>query len=620
MTSAHTTRRLAALLAMDVVGYSQKMGKDEIDTLGQLKGLRVKVIDPAIAAHQGRVFKTMGDGFLAEFSSVVNALACAVHIQSKMQARNMTVAKDARLELRMGVHLGDILVEDDDLFGDGVNVAARIEALARPGGICVSGAVRDNVGNRLDLSFAPRGLHNLKNIAQPVQLFDVEMERATQPDGAIPAAKPTIAVLPFTNMSGDVEQEYFSDGITEDIITNLSRISALGVIARNTSFQFKDQHVDVPKVARQLNARFVLEGSVRKAASRVRITGQLIDGQTGEHLWAERYDRDLSDVFALQDEISETIARVLKLRLLPEEKATIAGRATTDPQTYKLYLMARHYSMMGSSRHQEAIVRICARAVERDETFAPAWALMAIAQSQQRLMGEENHDALRNAERALSLDPSLPEAHAAKARYLAGTGDFAAADAAVEIALQLDPDNFEAHRSAGRSTIAQHRFHDAIGHLERMAELDPSEFWGLGMLIHCYEMVGDTAMAQSAARRGLERIEALIKVQPDHGTALGFGVLALFALGETERATEWTERALLLEPDNQNMHYNLACAFCKAGLVEQTLELIAPMIATCGRDSLRWMNADKDLDNIREDARFQAMLAEASARLDGARA
>lgn len=300
-------RRLAAILAADVVGYSRLMGVDEAATLAALNAHRRELIDAKIAEHRGRIFKLTGDGMLAEFPSVVNAVACAAEIQSRMHERNAGVSESRRIEFRVGINVGDIIVEGEDILGDGVNVAARLEGIAPPGGIALSAAARDHIGNRLNLSFEDWGDQTLKNIDRPVKVFRVILSLPSSAASAIVSqaiapplqAKPSVAVLPFTNMSGDAEQEYFADGITEDIITDLSKVSGLSVIARNSVFTYKGKHADVQEVGRRFNVSTVLEGSIRKAGNRVRINAQLIDVRDGTHLWADRYDRELTDIFAI---------------------------------------------------------------------------------------------------------------------------------------------------------------------------------------------------------------------------------------------------------------------------------------------------------------------------------
>jgi TolB-like protein len=319
---ARVERRLAAILAADVAGYSRLIETDEEGTLRRLKGLRAEVIDPKIAGHKGRIVKTTGDGLLVEFSSVVDAVRCAAEVQAAMAESNAPLPSERRIDFRIGIHQGDVVVEDGDIFGDGVNVAARLEGLAEPGGICVSARVQEDAAGRLDLAFEDIGEQQLKNISRPVRVFRVVTGQKPAPEPALTLPdKPSIAVLPFQNMSGDPEQEYFVDGMVEEIITALSRIRWLFVIARNSSFTYKGQAIDVKQVGRELGVRYVLEGSVRKAGNRVRITGQLIDTATGAHLWADRFDGSLEDVFELQDKIASSVAGVIEPALQAAETA-----------------------------------------------------------------------------------------------------------------------------------------------------------------------------------------------------------------------------------------------------------------------------------------------------------
>jgi TolB-like protein len=372
------TRRLAAILAADVAGYSRLIEADEEGTLGRLRELRAEVMDPKIAAHRGRIVKTTGDGLLVEFSSVVDAVRCAAEAQTAIGESNGPLPPDRRIEFRIGINVGDIVVEDGDIFGDGVNVAARLEGLAEPGGICVSARVREDATGRLDLTFEDIGEQALKNITRPVRVFRVATvgKRVSEPALALPD-KPSIAVLPFANLSGDPEQEYFADGMVEEIITALSRIRWLFVIARNSSFTYKGQAVDVKQVGRELGVRYVLEGSVRKAGGRVRITAQLIDANSGTHLWADRFDGSLEDIFDLQDKVASSVAGVIEPALQAAETARSAGRPTNDLTAYDLYLRA--YAMTFSSARQipEAL-RLLEQAIARDPRYGPALACAAL--------------------------------------------------------------------------------------------------------------------------------------------------------------------------------------------------------------------------------------------------
>ena len=385
------SRRLAAILAADVAGYSRLMGADEEGTLNRLRSIRAELIDPKITENRGRIVKTTGDGLLVEFSSVVDALRCATQWQDAMRKQSAGISDDDRIEFRIGVHQGDIVVEDDDIFGDGVNIAARLEGLAEPGGICVSARVQEDVAGRIDLTFDDLGEQSLKNISRPVRVYRVHLDgvkdRPTmeQVDASpyLPLPeKPSIAVLPFQNMSGDPEQEYFVDGMVEEIITALSHIRWLFVVARNSSFTYKGQAVDVKQVGRELGVRYVLEGSVRKAGPRVRITGQLIDAITGTHLWADRFDGSLEDVFKLQDEVAVSVAGIIEPTLRAAEIRRSSELPTKDLTAYDLYLRALPHAYAWEREGALAALDLLGQAIERDVNYGPALSIMAFCHCQ----------------------------------------------------------------------------------------------------------------------------------------------------------------------------------------------------------------------------------------------
>jgi adenylate cyclase len=434
------------------------------------------------------------------------------------------------------------------------------------------------------------------------------------------SARFTICVLPFANMSGDQEQEYFSDGITEDIITDLSKVSALAVISRNSAFMYKDKHVDVPKVARELKASHVLEGSVRKAGGRLRISAQLIDGATNNHIWAERYDRDTTDIFAIQDEISAAIVKALKLSLLPEEKKAIERRGTDNAEAHDLYLMARQAYITGQEsdvRGAQAIIRLSARATEIDPRYAEAWALMAIGHSKLRTaQGGNSRDGLAAVERALTLDQSLAEAHAVKAQILLQDGDADAAAAEVATALALDSESYEVNRSAGRLSYQLHRHEDAIRFYEKATKLMEADINSASMLTSCYTALGDVAGMTRAAQQALKRAESVLAREPNNSLVTGYSAYALAALGEGERAKARMNRALLIDPDNFNMRYNFACAISVyLRDKEAALDMVGPLFETINDSFLPYVKADPDLEFLRDDPRFQAMVSAAELRL-----
>ena len=432
-----------------------------------------------------------------------------------------------------------------------------------------------------------------------------------------------ICVLPFANMSGDPEQEYFSDGITEDIITDLSKVSALSVIARNSAFMYKGRNVDVQKVARELDVSHVLEGSVRKSGGRVRITAQLVKGSSNDHVWAERYDRDLNDIFALQDEISEAIVRALKLKLLPEERKAIERRGTDNVEAYNLFLMAWQYyvtGLEGDARRAESIIRLCTGAVEIDPNYARAWALMALGQMILRFVnGRSGEDGLLAAERALALDGNLAEAHAVRARIFSETARYDAASAEIDIALRLDAESYEVNRAAAYVRFRQQRIPDAIRYFEKATSLMETDVNSASMLITCYTSVGNSQAALRLAKTTLSRAEKTLAQDPNNGAAMGFGVVALVLLGETERAKEWIKRALMIDPDNMNMRYNFACGLATyARDCDGAIELLGPLSKRMSVGLLNHAKADPDLDPLREDPRFKAMMAQAEARIAAA--
>jgi len=444
------TRRLAAILAADVAGYSRLIGADEGGTLERLKALRRELLDPKIAEHRGRLVKTTGDGLLVEFGSVVDALRCAVEVQREMSGRNAGVPSDNRVELRIGINVGDIVVEDGDIFGDGVNVAARLEALAEPGGICVSARVQEDAAGKLDLAFDDIGEQQLKNIARPVRAYRVvtAARPAMPPPGSDPPLpdKPSIAVLPFANMSGDPEQEYFADGIVEEIITALSRIRWLFVIARNSSFTYKGQAVDLKQVGRELGGPIRPRRLVRKAGGHVRITGQLIDAATGVHLWADRFDGSLEDVFDLQEKVAVSVAGVIEPALQAAETARSASRPTIDLTAYDLYLRA--YAMYSAShqRQMRQALTLLEEAIARDPQYGPALGFAAFCCMQLTSdAAAPDRDATREkgidfGRRAVELADDAPGVLADAAMALASFGeDIDAMTALVDRALAFNP-------------------------------------------------------------------------------------------------------------------------------------------------------------------------------------
>jgi adenylate cyclase len=464
MSEGRVERRLAAILAVDVAGYSRLMGADEEGTLAALRAVRRDLSDPKIKEHQGRIVKTMGDGLLVQFASVVSAVRCAVEVQRAMMERNAGGPAAKRIEFRVGIHQGDIIVEDGDIFGDGVNLAARLEGLAEPGGICVSRVVRDEVRDKLDFAFDDLGEQQVKNIARPVHAFAVRLgSRASSPDSSrgppadeTPARqpaplplpdRPSIAVLPFQNMSGDPEQEYFADGMVEDILTALSRIRWLFVIARNSSFTYKGRAVEVKQVARELGVRYVLEGSVRRGGNRVRVTAQLIDAETGAHIWAERYDRDLTDIFAVQDEITASVAGIIEPALAQAEHQRIMRKPPERLDAWEAYQRGLFHCNKYGAEDNKIAQRFFRQAIALDPNFAPGHYgyVFALWMDTSLYLSRPNAELLeamlKEARTAVALDDKDAMSHAALATALVMNGSFEAGLVEARAAFALNPNN-----------------------------------------------------------------------------------------------------------------------------------------------------------------------------------
>jgi adenylate cyclase len=541
MVEERVQRRLAAILAADVVGYSRLMGQDEAGTLVALKARRREVVSPLVTEHHGRIIKVMGDGVLIEFASAVDAVTCAVEIQRRFVEANQSLPEERRIVLRIGINLGDVIVEGSDIYGDGVNIAARLEALAEPGGICLSGKMYNEVRSKGGHAFEDMGDVVLKNIANPVRVFKVSAS-AVPPGADISHSLPTqpsIAVLPFTNMSGDPEQRYFADGITEDIITELSRARGLFVIARNSSFSYRDKAVDVRRIAHELNVRYIVEGSVRRMATRIRITAQLIDAMSGNHLWSERFDRDIDELFAIQDELTQTIVTTMRGRLEDAEIWNASRKQTDSLSAYDCLL----------------------RGVEQLRAYGPG----------------VNRRARELFEQAVALDPKYALAHAYLALSLVienGYGNASddikqrALDTAMA-AVRLDPRESRCHVFLGQV----HRFRDeydlAISHLERGLALNPNDATGM---IHLGAVLGVCGRAEE----GIEILQRAIKVDPYLHFYWGTLATCLYALRRYEEALV-AHRKLGSDKSPWQLAKEAAC-LAQLGRIEEAHALAAEVL------------------------------------------
>jgi TolB-like protein/class 3 adenylate cyclase/Tfp pilus assembly protein PilF len=577
-------RRMAAILAADVVGYSRLMGADEAGTLARLKAHRRELIDPTVAACHGRIVKLMGDGELVEFASVVDALRCAATVQRGMVERNNDVSLAQRIELRIGINLGDVIVDGDDLYGDGVNIAARLEALAEPGGICISGAVLDQVLHKLDLGFHDLGELRLKNIADPVRVYRVLLEpaaagrivRAAPPwrrrliaaavvlvllvaggVGALriwprPATTPSVVVLPFDNLSNDPDQEYFADGITEDLITDLARISGLVVIARNSAFAYKGRPVDPAAVARELGVRYLVEGSVRRVGERVRINAQLIDSETGGHLWAERFDRDAVDLFAVQDEVLRHIVDALAVRLSGTEQQRLTRLPTTNLEAYDFYLRAEQAARTGFTPKLREALRLYEEAIVLDPAFAEAYA--ADARTAAEVMRNDYNDVLpiplarkrayEHASRALELAPDAPLPFAVLAVLQAVDGRHDEALTSAERAVALGPSDAEAHAALSFVLTFGGRHAEAVAAVETALRLNPSLATGDRLV------AGLAFLLDNQPGRAIEILERARAEAPDVDTVHMLLTAAYARAGRTDEARRAAAEAVRLGPLN----------------------------------------------------------------------
>jgi TolB-like protein/class 3 adenylate cyclase/Flp pilus assembly protein TadD len=568
VSSERVERRLAAILAADVAGYSRLMGQDEAGTLARLKALRRELIDPKIAEHKGRIVKTTGDGILVEFPSVVEAVACAVAVQRGMPEHNAGIREDQRIAFRVGVHQGDVIVEDGDIFGDGVNVAARLEGLADPGGICVSARVQEDSAGKLDLAFEDAGEQQLKNIARPVRAYHVVLDRRPTPGvaSALPPTAPrlSIVVLPFANLSNDPEQDYFVDGVTESLTTDLSRISGSFVIARNTAFTYKGKPYDVRQIGRELNVRYVLEGSVQRGGNRMRVNVQLIDAESGTHLWAERFDKPLADLFDMQDEIVAHLANMLNTQLIN----AAAGHAerTANPDSIDLTFQGLAWRSKG---HNPADLAQARRFFERALALDPG--------NLDALLGAAHTDALF----ALS--------------YMTDdrAGTLAAVEATLIKALALAPNNAWAHYLMGQVCVGTNRGTQGIAELERALALNPN-------YAVAHAEIGLAKVVNGHAEETEAHILEALRLSPRDTYShhwVAFRALAKHFLGAHEEAVAWYRRAIEINPNRHLSHVYLAAALAELGRLDEARAAARAGLAIEPKFTLRRLRAGAQTDN-----------------------
>jgi adenylate cyclase len=560
-------------MSADIVGYSRLMGQSESGTLARLKAARAEVVDPAIAEFNGRIVKTTGDGLLVEFSSAVDAVQCGIAVQTAMAGRAEGAGDGKLLQYRIGVHVGDIIIDGEDIFGDGVNIAARIEGLAAPGGVAISDAVNQHVRGRIESAFSDRGDQAAKNIDHPIHVWGwspgaaaiASLEEPPLPE------KPSIAVLPFDNMSGDPEQGYFADGITEDIITDLSKVSGLFVIARNSSFAYKGKAPDIRQVSRELGVRYVLEGSVRRAADRIRINAQMIDGPTGGHLWAERYDRDLEDIFEVQDEVTRTIVGALKVQLTAGEEAERGGRGKVDPEAYDLLVRSRQTMLQLRPEAAVEARRMLERVIAIDPGVALAYARLSMITFGEFVnrWNDATDDSLTRAielaKKALEIDEKEPQAHIASALALSWLQRLDEADRAAERAVELDPNFADAYACLGSVREYQGRAEEALPLYTRCHRLDPQFDMALHFLGRSLLALGRLEEAELAFNRRL--------ALAPHSDMTRFYLACIYGrTGRQEEARALWQEVLEINPKFSVKHLQQSLPFADPGWLDPNLE------------------------------------------------
>ena len=571
-------RKLCAILSADVKGYSRMMGQDELATVRTLEAYRALMAE-LISRYRGRVVDSPGDNLLAEFASVVDAVECAVEIQKELKARNAGLPDNRRMEFRIGINLGDVIEEHERIYGDGVNIAARIESLAEAGGISISRSVYDQVKGKLNFSYEYLGEHTVKNIEEPVRVYRVEMEAKSIipviPRGVNLPEKPSIAVLPFANMSGDPEQEYFSDGITEDIITDLSKISALFVIARNSVFTYKGKAVKVEEVGKELGVRYILEGSVRKAIDRVRITAQLVDATTGGHLWAERYDRKLEDIFALQDEVTQEIVSVLAVKLTEDEKTRRACKCqyTCNTDAYDYFLRGLEYFHGFTKKNNVRAREMFRKAVQIDPGYALAYTMLGHTHLVDWTLGwnqdaQSIERAFELAQKSIALDDSLAEPHELLGNICLWKKQHEQAIAALERAISLDPNNADWLAGLGGILVWADRAEEAIELIKKAMSLNPIfppyYLWNLG---HAFLLTERFDEAISTFKRAITQ-------NPDFWPSHILLAASYSAVGRVEEARAEAAETLRINPDFSLESWRLKCPFKNKEVLERRFSML----------------------------------------------
>jgi len=611
-------RMLTTIFYADVVDYSRLTGLDEEGTHHIVMGT-LDNVSQKISSAGGTVLRYAGDAILATFPSVVRAVETSTDIQSKLTEDNALLPEETRVHIRIGINLGDVIEDRGEVFGDGVNLAARLEAAAVPGGICISSMVWEQCQGKINSTFADGGEQQFKNISRPVRTFHWEPS-TDRPSIDLPISdtpltdKPSIAVLPFDNMSGDTDQEYFSEGITEDIITDLSKVSSLFVVARNSSFTYKGRSVKAQEICVDLGVRYIVEGSVRKVGSKVRITAQLIDGKSGGHIWADRYDGTLDDIFDLQDKVTYQIVDALKVRLLPEEEHAIRQVPTTNIQAYDYYLKGRQFFHIFTEESLLSARDCFIQAINCDDSFAQPYCGLADTKSFLRW----NHDgdyltlvqAIAAANDAIKLAPDLADGHASLGLVLSYIGEFPGAENEFNIALQLDPNLYEAHYYWGRACVTEGKLKEAANHLEAAWKQSPTDPQTPSLLLQIYRSLGQYKDLEHAAKETVKMGIRKLEAEPDDWRSCLSTAFGYLNLGKFQETDKYLQRALVNNPEDATISYNIACLYCGMDDIERALKYLNKFLELSGgqKPFYNWMKNDSDLDPLRDNPEFQKML------------
>jgi adenylate cyclase len=610
-------RKLAAILAADVVGYTALMERDEAGTFARLKRCQSDLFEPEIARRGGRIFKLMGDGFLAEFTSAVDAVECAVSLQRGMAESNAAFPEGHRIELRIGVNLGEVIVDENDRYGESVNIAARLQQLSEPGGIRLSGKVAREVEKRTAFALESLGEQRMKNIAEPIPVFRLKHDsEAPAPAGAAPQTnqlrRASIAVLPFVDMSPERDQDYLCEGLAEELINALANVAGLRVTARSVSFQFRAAGADLRQVGARLGVETLLEGSVRKAGDRLRITVHLVDVAAGHHRWSRRFDREAGDIFEIQDEIAESVATTLRGADLTQREKDALVRPQTRAEAYEYYLRGRRHLARLTRPDLETARQMFARALELDGGYGPAWAgLAAVHATLYEWFGAHDEDlasAEQASQSALEAAPDVAESHAARGFALALLRRYDEAAKAFEDAIRINPGLFDAYYYYARACFARGDLVRAAELFQKASQVRLEDFQSTSLGAMTLKALGRADEANELIRESIRRAEYMLSLNPSDPRALALGATDLFEAGEVERGMEWSRRALELYPDDMSVLVNGACLRAKAGMKEEALELL-DRVFTRGWGKRDWVEHDPDYDSLRGDPRFEAMLA-----------